>query len=129
MEAPFIVEIRLKRINIGAEMNLYNIYFETDSFSILPASIPELKKLNLFLKNNPQITVEIQGHTDNTGSPERNMKLSELRAKSVVEYLVFNGIAISRLQFKGYGESRPVAGNETEDGRSLNRRTTVKIGN
>ena len=107
--------------------SLYNIYFETDSFRILPSSEPELAKLTLFLKNNPQLEVEIQGHTDNTGRPDRNLTLSELRAKSVVEYLVVNGISTTRLQFKGFGESRPVATNETEDGRKLNRRTTIKI--
>jgi outer membrane protein OmpA-like peptidoglycan-associated protein len=109
-------------------MNLYNIYFETDSFRILSASEPELTKLTIFLKNNPQLGVEIQGHTDNTGRPEFNLTLSELRAKSVVEYLVLNGIASSRLQYKGFGETRPVTKNETEEGRSLNRRTTIKIG-
>ena len=127
-EAPEKIEIRLNRINIGAEMNLYNIYFETDSFRILPDSEPELRKLTSFLKNNPRVEVEIQGHTDNTGRPERNLNLSELRAKSVVEYLISNGIAADRLQFKGFGESHPVAANETEEGRMLNRRTTIKIG-
>jgi len=128
VEAPFLVEIRLNRINIGAEMNLYNIYFETDSFRILPDSEPELKKLTQFLKNNQQLDVEIQGHTDNSGRPDRNLVLSELRAKSVLEYLILSGIASSRLQFKGFGETRPVAENETEEGRLLNRRTTIKIG-
>lgn len=127
-ETPDRIEIRLNKVKIGAEMNLYNIYFETDSFRILSASEPELAKLTLFLKNNPLLEVEIQGHTDKTGSPERNLVLSELRAKSVVEYLILNGIAANRLQYKGFGETRPVAKNETEDGRSLNRRTTIKIG-
>jgi outer membrane protein OmpA-like peptidoglycan-associated protein len=124
LKTPNEIEIRLNRINIGAEMNLYNIYFETDSFRILSDSEPELKKLTTFLKNNPQVEVEIQGHTDNTG---RNLVLSELRAKSVVEYLVSNGIAAKRLQSKGFGEFHPVATNETEEGRMLNRRTTIKI--
>jgi outer membrane protein OmpA-like peptidoglycan-associated protein len=127
LKTPNEIEIRLNRINIGAEMNLYNIYFETDSFRILSDSEPELKKLTTFLKNNPQVEVEIQGHTDNTGRPERNLVLSELRAKSVVEYLVSNGIAAKRLQSKGFGEFHPVATNETEEGRMLNRRTTIKI--
>jgi len=127
MEAPFIVEIRLNRINIGAEMNLYNIYFETDSFRILSDSEPELRKLTQFLKSNQQLEVEIQGHTDNTGRPDRNLVLSELRAKSVVEYLVINGIESTRLQFRGFGDTRPVAANENEEGKMLNRRTTIKI--
>ena len=127
IEAPENIEIGLNRIEIGAEMNLYNIYFETDSFRILPDSEPELEKLVLFLQNNPQLEVEIQGHTDNTGRPEHNLTLSELRAKSVVEYLVINKIERNRLQFKGFGETRPVATNETAEGKMLNRRTTVKI--
>lgn len=127
IEAPENIEIGLNRIEIGAEMNLYNIYFETDSFRILPASEPELEKLVLFLKNNPKLAVEIQGHTDNTGRPEHNLVLSESRAKAVVEYLVFNKIEHSRLQFKGFGETRPVATNETLEGKMLNRRTTIKI--
>jgi outer membrane protein OmpA-like peptidoglycan-associated protein len=127
IEAPGNIEIGLNRIEIGAEMNLYNIYFETDSFRILPSSEPELEKLVIFLRNNPELKVEIQGHTDNTGRPEHNLALSELRAKSVVEYLVINRIEPHRLQFKGFGESRPVAANETEEGKMLNRRTTVKI--
>ncbi|TNF43302.1 MAG: OmpA family protein, partial [Bacteroidetes bacterium] len=128
-EEPENIEIRLNRIEIGAEMNLYNIYFETDSFRILPASEPELEKLVLFLQNNPQLEVEIQGHTDNTGSPEHNLNLSELRAKSVVDYLVVNRIEQNRLKFKGFGETQPVATNETAEGKMLNRRTTVKIAN
>ena len=110
IEAPENIQIGLNRIEQGAEMNLYNIYFETDSFKILPASEPELKKLVLFLQNNPQLEVEIQGHTDNTGRPEHNLTLSELRAKSVVEYLVINKIDCNRLQFKGLGETQPEIG-------------------
>lgn len=128
-EAPEKIEIKLSQIEIGAEMNLYNIYFETDSFRILPESEPELSKLVSLLKNNPQIEIEIQGHTDNTGSPESNLLLSENRAKSVFEYLIMNGIPENRLQFIGFGENKPVMNNDTEKGRMLNRRTTIKIAN
>lgn len=124
---PFLLNIQLEPVKIGAEMNLYNIYFETDSFRILPESEPELAKLVSFLKHNPNLVVEIQGHTDNTGNPESNLELSEMRAKSVVEYLVSNGIPENRLQSKGFGETIPVATNDSEVGRKLNRRTTVKI--
>ena len=124
---PLILDIELEPIEIGAKMNLYNIYYETDSFRILPQSEPELERLTAFLKNNEKLKVEIQGHTDNTGTPERNQKLSELRARSVVDYLISKGIDAARLQFKGYGENVPVASNETEEGRTLNRRTTVQI--
>lgn len=124
---PYHLDIELEPIEVGAKMNLYSIYFETDSFAILPRSEPELQILVSFLKNNNDLKIEIQGHTDNSGTPERNLQLSELRAKSVAEYLVKNGIAISRLHSKGYGEQQPVAPNDTPEGRTLNRRTTIKI--
>ena len=124
---PLILDIKLEPIEVGAKMDLYNIYFETDSFRILPESEPELERLTVFLQNNPKLEVEIQGHTDNTGTPEKNQVLSENRAKSVVNYLVEKGISSSRLEFKGYGADIPVASNETEAGRKLNRRTTIKI--
>ncbi|MEN8116135.1 MAG: OmpA family protein [Bacteroidota bacterium] len=124
---PYILDIELEPIEVGAEMDLYNIYYETDSFAILPESEPELQKLVAFLNNNSELKVEIQGHTDSTGNPANNMKLSELRAKSVVDYLVEKNIALSRLTFGGYGDTVPIALNETEEGRRQNRRTTIKI--
>ncbi len=126
-ESPFLVEIKLDPIKTGAEMNLYNIYFETDSFRILPSSTPELDKLFTLLKNNPSLEVEIQGHTDNSGTSGHNLVLSENRARSVADYLILKGIQAQRLKFKGFGETLPVASNDTEDGKMLNRRTTVKI--
>jgi outer membrane protein OmpA-like peptidoglycan-associated protein/tetratricopeptide (TPR) repeat protein len=127
IQNPFIFNIQLEPVKIGAEMNLYNIYFETDSFRILPESEPELIKLVSFLHNNSDLGVEIQGHTDNTGRPENNLSLSEQRAKSVVQYLILKEISPNRLTAKGYGAARPVAPNDTWEGRKLNRRTTVKI--
>ncbi|HRX10970.1 MAG TPA: OmpA family protein, partial [Draconibacterium sp.] len=127
LKNPLLLNIQLEPVKPGAEMNLYNIYFETDSFRILPTSEPELAKLVAFLNNNRSLKVEIQGHTDNTGSSERNLILSEQRAKSVVEYLISKGIPATRLKSKGMGETNPVAPNNTEEGRMLNRRTTVKI--
>jgi len=124
---PYKIEIKLQPIKIGAEMNLYNIYFETDSFHILPESEPELQKLVAFLSNNPTLKVEIQGHTDNSGSSIKNHDLSELRAKSVVDYLILEGIKTERLISIGHGETRPVTTNETKNGRTMNRRTTIKI--
>ncbi len=124
---PYIFTIELQPIETGAEMNLYNIYFETDSFSILPASEPELNRLVDFLNKNTSVNVEIQGHTDDTGNESKNQNLSEQRAKSVVNYLTQNGIADLRLTYKGFGSTQPVASNETEEGRQLNRRTTIKI--
>ncbi len=124
---PFVLAIELEPIEIGAKMELYNIYYETDSFRILPQSEPELNKLVAFLKENPGLKVQIQGHTDSSGNPERNQKLSEMRAISVVQYLEKNGITGNRLQSEGFGDKVPVADNATEEGRRQNRRTTVKI--
>lgn len=124
---PLALDIELEPVEIGAQMNLYNIYYETDSFRILPESEPELQRLTTFLQTNPKLKVEIQGHTDNTGTAERNRELSQLRAKSVVDYLTAKGIRPDRLDYKGYGASVPVATNDTPEGRTLNRRTTVLI--
>lgn len=124
---PFNLVIRLEPIEVGAQMELHNIYYQTDSFAILPESEPELQTLVAFLKNNSKLRVEIQGHTDSSGNSESNLELSKQRAKSVVDYLVENGIAINRLEYEGYGDSLPIATNETVEGRRQNRRTTIKI--
>ena len=124
---PFLLTLEMEPVEVGAEMNLYNIYFETDSFAILPESEPELYKLTEFLMKNPLLKVEIQGHTDNTGIPDKNLILSEQRAQSVVDYLIDAGISESKMVAKGFGDSLPVATNETVEGRAQNRRTTIKI--
>lgn len=125
--APYLLDIELQPIEIGAEVQLYNIYYETDSFRILPQSEPELQNLVSFLKNNSEMKIEIQGHTDSSGNAEANQKLSERRAKSVFDYLVNNGIQTNRLKSGGYGDKVPIASNDTPEGRMLNRRTTIKI--
>jgi outer membrane protein OmpA-like peptidoglycan-associated protein/tetratricopeptide (TPR) repeat protein len=124
---PYLLDIALVPVKVGAEMNLYNIYFETDAFAILPESEPELLKLTEFLLNNKRLKVEVQGHTDNTGTEAGNLILSDRRAQSVAEYLVANNISRERLEWAGFGESKPVADNISEEGRRLNRRTTIKI--
>ncbi len=124
---PYELQIKLDPVRVGAEMNLYNIYFETDSFRLLHESEPELQKLVNFLKTNQRLSVKVQGHTDNTGSEERNMELSDKRARSVVDYLVKHGIKKDRLKGVGFGETLPVAENATPEGRRQNRRTTIKI--
>ncbi len=127
VDKPEELTIELQPIEIGAEVQLYNINFETDSFRILSDSYSELQKISTFLNNNKGLKVEIQGHTDSSGNADYNQGLSERRAKSVVDYLAGQGISISRLKYMGYGDKNPVASNETEEGRMLNRRTTIKI--
>lgn len=124
---PQVLNIELEPIEIGAEVQLYNIYYETDSFRILPQSETELQNLVSFLKNNSELKIEIQGHTDSSGNAESNQILSQRRAKSVVDYLTRNGINTNRLKFGGYGDKVPISSNETAEGRMLNRRTTIKI--
>jgi flagellar motor protein MotB len=124
---PLERRIELTPVEPGSSLNLYNIFFETNAYTILPESEPELEILTDFLRKNPSLSVEIQGHTDNVGSAEYNLQLSEKRAGSVKQYLLNKGIFPVRLSSKGYGMEQPVAPNDTDEGRSKNRRTTMKI--
>ena len=90
-------------------------------------SYPELERVVKLLKNNPSIRLEISGHTDNVGSYLANKKLSEDRAKSVVDYLVDKGINENRLEYKGYSFTQPIAPNDTPQGRQQNRRVEFKV--
>lgn len=125
--APVFRTIELSPVEIGSVTNLYNIFFETGAYAILPASEPELITLVKFLKQNPSLKIEIQGHTDNVGTEKYNLDLSAKRASSVAGYLIDSGIDEARLTTKGYGFSAPVASNETAEGRARNRRTTILI--
>jgi len=124
---PYILEIKLKKIKVGGSVVLRNIFFNTASYDLLPASRVELEKLIEFLKLNASLVIEISGHTDNIGSQEMNQKLSESRAEEVYNYLKFKGIDESRMTYKGYGFSVPISSNDTPEGRSLNRRTEFRI--
>ncbi len=119
--------ISLLPVMPGSAVDLYNIFFETDSHEILIESEPGLKTLVAFMENNPLLQVEIQGHTDNVGTAEYNRKLSERRAEAVREYMIAAGIDPVRMAVQGFGMDRPVAPNDTEEGRSRNRRTTMMI--
>jgi outer membrane protein OmpA-like peptidoglycan-associated protein len=120
---PYEVEIFLSKIKVGSEVTLNNIFFDTNKFELLPESITELDLLVDLLKSNANVSIEIQGHTDNVGDVKFNQKLSENRAKAVYDYLLKNGIDAKRLTFKGFGETKPKADNSTEDGKKQNRRT------
>lgn len=111
----------------GSKVVLRNIFFDFDKTTFRPATFDALQVLLSTLKKYPTMQVEISGHTDNVGKKEYNQQLSEGRAKVVVDYLVKNGIDPSRLSFMGYNFSQPIASNETEIGRQLNRRTELKI--
>ncbi len=121
------VKVYLDKIKSGKRIILENVFFETDSFRLDERSFSELNELVDFLNQNPELKIEIGGHTDNTGDPAYNRRLSRLRAKSVRDYLLAHGIEAQRIRFEGYGDSRPVAGNDDAEGRSLNRRTEIRI--
>lgn len=122
-----VKDIALKPIEKGAKVVINNIFFQTGKATLSPESRLELEKAVDLMKTNPSMVIEVGGHTDNVGDDNSNMKLSHDRAKSVRDYLVNAGITATRVQAKGYGESNPVATNDTEDGRRSNRRTEFII--
>lgn len=124
---PFHISVGLQKIEPGSMVVLNNIFFETNKFDLLSESKNELQYLISFLKSNPTITIEIAGHTDDDGDEKMNQVLSENRAKNVYNYLIDNKIEASRLTYKGFGETKPVESNATEEGKQRNRRTEFKV--
>lgn len=121
------VDIALSKIVSGRKITLRNLYFAFDSYQLQSESMPELRRLGRFLIDYPLVKIEIAGHTDNTGTEQYNKELSQKRAKAVADYLIQGGIASDRLTYCGYGATQPVASNDTEQGRALNRRTEAVI--
>ncbi|MFC2090073.1 OmpA family protein [Bacteroidota bacterium] len=117
----------LQKIEVGSKVVLDNIYFETGKSILTPNSFEALKQVAKFLTDNSSVHLEISGHTDNTGSQRVNMNLSTARAKSVVDYLVEQGVSGARLVHKGYADTEPVASNDTPEGREQNRRVEFKV--
>ena len=131
---PFLLEIELIPISeptadapTPKPVILKNVFFETGSAALLPKSTSELIRLKDLLEENPNLTIRINGHTDNVGSEEDNQLLSENRAKAVYDFLVEKGIDKERLRYKGYGESKPIASNDTPASRQENRRTEFEV--
>lgn len=124
---PFTKNIYLNPLEVDRKIVLENVFFATSSYQLEDKSFIELNKVKDLLEINPKLRIEISGHTDNVGGAAPNMKLSEERAKSVFDYLVSIGVPDNQLVYKGYGETMPVADNATEEGRSNNRRTELKI--
>ena len=114
-------------VEVGAPIILNDIFFEFNKHTLLAISYPELKKLYDYLEKHPDYKIEIGGHTDNVGSDEYNLALSETRAGAVVAWLEEEGIHQSRMTAKGYGESMPIATNDTELGQEQNRRVVFKV--
>jgi OmpA-OmpF porin, OOP family len=124
---PITMNVDLEKIKTGTRVVLKNLFFDVDKYELKDKSGTELSKIIQFLKENPSTRLEISGHTDNTGSAQYNRQLSEKRARSVFQYLIDNGIDPKRLSPKGYGPDIPVASNDNEEGRTLNRRIEFKI--
>jgi len=126
-DSVFTVNIPLQPIEKGAAIVLKNIFFETGKIELQNESKSELDKLVALLNDNPNLKIQIDGHTDNVGQEKDNLLLSTNRAKSVVGYLLNKSINPQRLTYKGFGSTKPVADNSTEQGKALNRRTELSI--
>ncbi len=125
--SPDTIDIYLTPIRSGATVALENIYFNVDSYNLNAKSKSELEELVSFIKNNPSLKFLIEGHTDNTGSDEYNIELSEKRALTVYQYLVDQGVHTSKLAYKGFGSTRPVASNNSDESRIKNRRINITV--
>ena len=119
--------IMLNKLEAGSKVVLNNIFFEFGKSILHPSSYPELERVVTMMEAYKSLVIEISGHTDNVGSASGNIKVSEARAKAVVEYLVGRGVPLARLAYKGYGFQQPIAPNDTEAGRQQNRRVEFKI--
>jgi outer membrane protein OmpA-like peptidoglycan-associated protein len=124
---PYLMDVPMLAVRSGESVVLRNVFFDTDSYQLKPESEAELGKLAGFLERNSTIRIEISGHTDNVGTYDYNLVLSENRAKSVSDYLIEMGIQKDRITYKGYADTSPVDTNDTEEGRANNRRTEFRI--
>jgi hypothetical protein len=124
---PFIKDVPLQPVKVGKSVILKNIFFEFDSYVLKDESMIELDKLIQFLETYPTVKIEISGYTDNIGSDEYNITLSQQRAAAVAEYLMNSSIDDGRISHAGYGSSKPLTSNDSEEGRALNRRTELVI--
>lgn len=125
--APARVDMEIKPIELDKSYRINDIYFAFNSFQLTPESKVVLDQLIEFLEFNPTISIQIQGHTDAIGNDAANLVLSGNRARSVHEYLIASHVAPGRLTYQGFGETQPVASNDTEEGRAKNRRTCFVI--
>ena len=124
---PTALDIYLEPVRAGRSVVLNNLFFDTNKFDLKSQSRTELNRLIEFLRQYRDVQIEVSGYTDNVGTHESNIQLSQRRAQSVVEYLSSHGISPTRLRSKGYGDGHPLAANDTEAHRQLNRRIELHI--
>jgi outer membrane protein OmpA-like peptidoglycan-associated protein len=120
-------DLELVPLQVNQAVRLNNIFFDTDKDELRSESFPELDRLVKIMNDNPNMEIQIGGHTDNKGRDEHNRDLSERRAKAVATYLISKNISDTRVTYKGFGKTKPVASNDTEDGRQMNRRVEFII--
>jgi len=120
-------DLKLTPIEVGATFELKNLFFDQGKAVILEASYPELDKLVKIMQENPGIEIELRGHTDNVGDPDKNMKLSKDRVTVVENYLISKGISAKRIAGKGFGGTHPIAKDNTPEAHKLNRRVEFVI--
>lgn len=126
-DSVYKIDIPLQPIEVNAKVVLKNVFFDTKKTDLKPESISELDNVVRLMNENPNMKILISGYTDNVGTAEDNLKLSNGRALSVVNYLISKGVKKDRLSYKGFGETNPVASNDTEEGRAQNRRTELSV--
>lgn len=126
-DTAYHIDIPLQPIEANAAIVLKNIFFDANRYEIKPESGTELNAVVQLMKENPNLHIQINGHTDNSGKAADNKILSENRAKAVTNFLVSKGIAQGRLSFKGFGDTQPVADNGSPEGRAKNRRTELFV--
>lgn len=117
----------LQPVEVGTTVNLKNVLFERGTANLLPESNSELDLVVSFLQTNPKVVIDLSGHTDNRGVHSHNVRLSQQRVNKVKDYLVSKGISGKRIMGKGYGGTKPIASNDTEESRMLNRRVEFTI--
>jgi outer membrane protein OmpA-like peptidoglycan-associated protein len=120
-------DLYLVPVEVGQVVRLNNVFFDFDKTELRPESFPELDRVVTFMNENPNVEIQIEGHTDAKGTDDYNLNLSGGRITSVEAYMESKGIAPNRIVTKSYGESVPIADNETEEGRQQNRRVEFKI--
>ncbi|MBI1767486.1 MAG: OmpA family protein [Bacteroidetes bacterium] len=121
------MNFKLQPIEVGTVVQMKNVLFYMGTTKLLEESYSELNVVVGFLNDNPQIEIELEGHTDNRGDSKKNMVLSQQRVDVIKKYLVSRGINAKRLKGRGYGDTRPIATNENEESRKLNRRVEFLI--
>jgi len=121
------LSVKLHTLSVGAKIPLYNISFESGKADLNDVCRRELDRIVKLLNDNPTARIEIGAHTDSKGSAQANLVLSQRRAKSVFSYLTNKKIPAKRFVAKGYGEAKPIATNETEEGRAINRRFELLV--